>query len=105
MPRLITSTPAARLSAILRSSCANAYGGMRSRRLLGFMKLLLELVAETTLEHRARPACQIDLQALPHLDDQLAAVQDHGHELRGHWPPGGRPRAHVGDGGAGGARA
>src|SRR5580693_6002250 len=79
MPRLITSTPAARFSAIFRSSSANAYGGIRSRRLLGFMQLLFELLAETTREHRSRPACQVDLQILPHLDQQLAAFEHHRH--------------------------
>src|SRR4029077_14623922 len=74
MPRLITSTPAARLAAILRSSSANAYGGMRSRRLLGLIQLLrclsgervsdsydllplpLELLAQAAGEHGQRPA-------------------------------------------------
>src|ERR1700722_3485395 len=82
MPRLITSTPAARLSAILRSSWANAYGGMRSRRLLGFMQLLFELLADTPLEHRSRPACQVDVQILAHLDLQFAAVEHNGHGAR-----------------------
>src|ERR1700726_278959 len=77
MPRLITSTPAARFAAILLSSCANAYGGMRSRRLLGFMQLLCEVVAEAALEHGPRPACQVDAQVLPHLHLELAAVEDH----------------------------
>src|SRR3981081_4159986 len=78
MPRLITSTPAARFSAIFRSSWAKAYGGMRSRRLLGFMQLLFEIVAQATLEHRPRPARQIDPQILADLDLELAAVEHHG---------------------------
>src|SRR2546421_4910535 len=78
MPRLITSTPAARFSAILRSSWAKAYGGMRSRRLLGFMQLLFEVLAETPLEHRPRPARQLDPQILAHLDLELTAVEQHG---------------------------
>src|SRR6478609_3330193 len=88
MPRLITSTPAARLSAILRSSWAKAYGGMRSRRLLGFMQLLLELVAEASGEHRPRPACQVDIEGIGHLHLELTAVE--GHER----PPGQRARSH-----------
>src|SRR5580693_8406269 len=83
MPRLITSTPSARFSAILRSSWANTYGGMRSRRLLGFMQLLLEILAEATREHRSRPACQVHAQILPHLHLQLAAVQQHSHARTG----------------------
>src|SRR5258708_2949868 len=79
MPRLITSTPAARFSAILPSSWANAYGGVRSRRLLGLMQLLCEVVAEASLEHGPRPACQVDPQVLPHLDLQLAAVEQDDH--------------------------
>ena len=56
MPRLITSTPAARFAAILRSSWANAYGGMRSRRLLGLMQLLFEVLAEVPANTgRAQP--------------------------------------------------
>src|SRR2546421_777686 len=79
MPRLITSTPAARFSAIFRSSWANAYGGMRSRRLLGFMQLLFEVLAEAALEHRPRPTRQVDLQVLADLDLELTAVEQHGH--------------------------
>src|SRR5450755_211669 len=75
IPRLITSTPAARLAATLRSSSANRYGGMRSRRLLDRMQLLYEFVGERSAIHRNRPAAQIDLQFLPHLDLQLAAVE------------------------------
>src|SRR5581483_8542874 len=100
MPRLITSTPAARLSAILRSSWANAYGGIFSRRLLGFMQLLFELFAERAGEHRPRPACQVDLQVGPDLDLQLAAVQDDGDRRRARAR---RKALEVGDGGTGGA--
>src|SRR5258707_10300304 len=81
MPRLITSTPAARFSAILPSSWANAYGGMRSRRLLGLMQLLCELLAEAALEHGPRPACQVDAQVPPPLHLQLPAVEQHDHPL------------------------
>src|SRR5271169_5176424 len=77
MPRLITSTPAARLSAILRSSCAYAYGGMRSRRLLGLIQLPFEVLAQATREHGPRPACQAHAQILPHLHLELPAVQHH----------------------------
>src|ERR1700741_758890 len=82
MPRLITSMPASRFSAILRSSWAKAYGGIFSRRLLGFMQLLFELVADRAREHRARPACQIDAEVRPHLDQQLTAVQADLHTVR-----------------------
>src|ERR1700680_4775110 len=75
IPRLMTSTPAARFSAILRSSWAKAYGGMRSRRLLGFMQLLFSLFAEGARDHGPGPACQVDLKILPHLHQQLAAVE------------------------------
>src|ERR1019366_5917581 len=68
IPRLITSTPAARFSSIVRSRRANAYGGMRSRRLLGLMQLLFEVLADPALEHRPRPACQVHPQILPHPD-------------------------------------
>src|SRR5689334_2320564 len=40
IPRLMTSTPAACFSAILRSSSANRYGVMRLRRSLGLIQLL-----------------------------------------------------------------
>src|SRR5438105_275776 len=79
MPRLITSTPAVRCSATLRSSCANAYGGMSSRRLLGFMQLPCELVAEPPAEDGSRPARELDVQILLHLDLELAAVEHHRH--------------------------
>src|SRR5690348_4519855 len=79
MPRLITSTPAARLSAILRSSWANAYGGIFSRRLLGFMQLLFELVADRAGEDRPRPACQVHAQVCCDLDLQLAPVEHDRH--------------------------
>src|SRR5438309_9795475 len=96
MPRLITSTPAAFLAAILRSSWANAYGGMRSRRLLGFMQLLLEVVAEASLEHGSRPACQVHAEVARHVDRQLAAVEHHAHTER----VAGRLPHRVGDRGA-----
>src|ERR1700691_3235489 len=83
MPRLMTSTPAARLAEIFRSSSANAYGGMRSRRLLGLIQLLHEVVTQATLEHEHRPACQIHAQILPYLDFELAAVEHDRHALGG----------------------
>src|SRR4051794_7832045 len=98
MPRLMTSTPAARLAAIFPSSWANAYGGMRSRRLLGCMQLLFEVLAQAALEHGPRPACPVDVQILPHLNLELAAVEQNQHHL------GGRPLCtavlQVGDRGA-----
>src|SRR5260370_22411234 len=69
------ATPAARFWAILRSSWAKAYGGIFSRRLLGFIQLLFELVTDLAGEHGTRPACQIHPQVLPHLDQQLTAVE------------------------------
>src|SRR5690348_13795517 len=78
MPRLMTSIPAAFLAATLRSSSANMYGGMRSMRLLDRMQLLDELGRELPPEHRERPAGQVDVKVLPHLDLELAAVEAHG---------------------------
>src|ERR1700722_19746059 len=75
IPRLITSTPAARLAAILRSSSANRYGGILSRRLLGRMQLLDEIVRQGPGVDRHRPAAEGNVQILPHLDRQLAAVE------------------------------
>src|SRR6516225_7011639 len=95
MPRLITSTPAARFAAILRSSSAKAYGGIRSSRLLGLIRapswrvalgascssvlgqLVQDLLAETPREHGQRPAGQVHAQVLPHLHVELAAVEHH----------------------------
>src|SRR5665213_4037843 len=103
MPRLITSTPAARLAAILRSSSANAYGGMRSRRLLGLMQLLHEVVTQAAVKYGSRPACQIHTQILPHLDLQLAAIE---HDRDGSAPLSSpSPAEHVCDRGARGAGA
>src|SRR3954453_13667785 len=98
MPSEMTSTPAAFLAAILRSSSANRYGGIRSRRSDGCMQLLDELSGQLAPEHRDRPAGQVDVQVLPHLDLELAAVEAHGH---------GRVAAagDVGDGRAAGTRA
>src|SRR5580700_6411616 len=78
MPRLITSIPASRLEAILRSSSANRYGGISSRRLLGFMQLLDEFVGQDAAVHGHGPAGQVDVQILPHFDLELAPVEDHG---------------------------
>src|ERR1700753_2958566 len=75
MPRLITSMPAARLAAILRSSSANRYGGIFSRRLLGRMQLLDEIVRQGSGVDRHRPAAEGNVQILLDLDGQLAAVE------------------------------
>src|SRR5215831_14394353 len=96
MPRLITSTPASRFAAILRSSSANAYGGIRSSRLLGLTRgpsgrvvsrwlmlsailgqLVQNLLAETPREHGERPAGQVHAQVLPHVHVELAPVEHH----------------------------
>src|SRR3954470_19661061 len=79
MPRLITSMPCAFFSAILRSSWANRYGGMRSRRLLRLIQLLDELVAERRGIHAPRPASQDHVQVLPHVHLEVAAVEMYGH--------------------------
>ena len=76
-PSVITSMPAARFAAILRSSWANRYGGMRSRRSLCLIELLAEVVGERAREHGHRPAGQGHVQILPDLDRQLAAVEAH----------------------------
>src|SRR5579884_110514 len=96
IPRLITSIPAARWAATLRSSSANRYGGIRSRRLLGRIELLGELGGDRAAEHRDRPARQLDAQVLRHVDLQLTPIElDRYRRLAS--------RQHVGDGGAGGA--
>src|SRR5258708_14920153 len=79
MPRLITSTPAARLAATLRSSSANRYGGMRSRRSLCLIQLLAEFVTELATVDGHRPARQRDAQLLVDLHLQLAAVEQDPH--------------------------
>src|ERR1700753_4508135 len=75
MPRLITSMPAARLAAILRSSSANRYGGIFSRRLLGRMQLLDEIVRQGSGVDRHRPAAEGNVQILLDLDGQLPGGQ------------------------------
>ena len=78
MPRLITSTPAAFLSAILRSSSANRYGGRRSSRaarLHASLRASRKLAAELARVHGHRPAGQVHVQVLAHLDLELAAVE------------------------------
>src|SRR3954468_25049706 len=75
MPKLITSIPCACFSEILRSSSAKRYGGRRSSRSLVFTKCLQEFVGERPGVHRDRPSDQVDVQVLPHLDFQLAAVE------------------------------
>src|SRR5215211_954789 len=75
MPSEITSMPCALLSAIFCSSWANRYGGIFSRRLLGFMKLLDEFRREHAAVHGHRPAGQVHVQVLPDLDLQVATVQ------------------------------
>src|SRR3984957_15411935 len=77
IPRLMTSTPAACLAAILRSSSANRYGGMRPRRSLGLMPLLDEVLAELSREHGTCPACQVYVQILSHLYAQLSPVEQY----------------------------
>src|SRR6202012_3637817 len=79
MPRMITSMPAASLSEILRSSCANRYGGIWYRRLLDLMQLLDEVIGERAGEDRHRPAAQGNAEVLLHLDLQLSAVEDDRH--------------------------
>src|SRR5450755_3495103 len=96
IPRLITSIPAARLAATLRSSSANRYGGIRSRRLLGFMQLLDQVVGELAPEHRDRPTAQVHVEVLPNLYLELSPLE---HDRNGRVPA---PK-HVGDRGAGGA--
>src|SRR5271169_5026826 len=98
MPRLITSTPAARLARTLRSSSANMYGGIRSRRLLRRIQLLYEFLGERAPEHRDRPARELDLKFVTDVDPKLAAVE-HDRDRRaapvediGHGGPG-RPGA------------
>src|SRR3954454_21906993 len=75
MPSEITSTPASFLAAILRSSSANRYGGIRSRRSDGCMQLLDEVGGELAPVHRDGPAGQVDVQVLLHLDLELAAIE------------------------------
>src|SRR5580658_8193850 len=75
MARVITSMPAARFSAMRRSSWANRYGGMRSRRSLCLIELLAEVVGEGAREHGHRPAGHGDVQLLADCDGQLPAVQ------------------------------
>src|SRR3954465_13372272 len=98
MPSEMTSTPCSFFAAILRSSSANRYGGIRSRRSAGCMQLLDELVGELAPVHRDRPAGQVDVQVVGDLDLELAAVEADGHGRVASLPG-------VGDGGAACARA
>src|SRR5690242_5476068 len=105
MPRLITSMPAARLASTLRASSANRYGGIFSSRRLGLMGRLLggmaaldEFIREVATEYRYRPTGQRHLQILPHLDLELAAVEQHRDRRAAFGDL-------VGDGGTGGAGA
>src|SRR3954447_4932438 len=98
MPSEITSMPCAFLSAILRSSWANRYGGMRSRRLLGLIQLLPELVAERGRVDALRPAGKGHVQVLAHLDLEIAPVEVDGHGALA-------ALQHVGDGRAARTRA
>src|SRR3954470_8269505 len=82
MPSEITSIPCAFFSRIFRSSSANRYGGMRSRRLLGLIQLLYELIAERGRVDALRPAGQRHVQVLTHLHLEVAAVEVHGHGAR-----------------------
>src|SRR3954468_5623320 len=79
MPRLITSIPCTFFSAILRSSWANRYGGMRSRRLLDLIQLLDEFVGQVRGVNRPRPACQVHVKVLPHFHLEVTAVEVHRH--------------------------
>src|SRR5260370_41980422 len=79
MARLMASTPAARLAATLRSSSANRYGGMRSRRSLCLIQLLAEFVTELATVDGHRPACQRDAQLVVDLYLQLTAVEQDAH--------------------------
>src|SRR3954453_8492135 len=79
MPRLITSMPCAFFSAILRSSWANRYGGMRSRRLLGLIQLLGELVGERRGVHAPCPAGQDPRLAPPPPTLGVPPVEVDGH--------------------------
>src|SRR5947208_9218577 len=129
MPRLITSAPAARLAAILRSSSAKAYGGIRCRRSLGFTatastlaadrapaatsssscggrQLLHEHIAEPALVHGLGPSRQRHLELLVHLDLELSPVQHDRHVCaRLHRIAALRPPDGVGRGGAACARS
>src|SRR5438874_4763147 len=129
MPRLITSAPAARLAAILRSSSANAYGGTRCRRSLGFIatapapragpasadegwsscrgrQFLHEHIAELAPVDGLGPPGQRHLEFLVHLDLQLSPIEhDRDARARLHVVAALAPRHHVGDGGAACARA
>src|SRR4051794_12338400 len=69
--------PCAFFSAILRSSWANRYGGMRSPRLLGLIQLLDEIVAERRGVHAPCPAGQRPVQGLPDPPPPVAAVEVH----------------------------
>src|SRR5215217_5351857 len=89
IPRLITSTPAARFSLIFRSSSANRYGGRRSSRLLGCIQLLEEFLAQRPRVHGTRPAGQVHMEVLAHVDHELAPVEHHGHRAV-HTTQGGR---------------
>src|SRR5437764_10176167 len=78
MPSEITSMPASRFAATLRSSSANRYGGIRSRRSLGCIQVPFKLFGQLAPVYRHCPAAQVDVQVLPHVDLQLAAVEADG---------------------------
>src|SRR5215218_1811853 len=119
MPRLITSTPAARLSATRRSSSANMYGGIASRRLdgsanpigaeiysywrVGSVQLGQgrgQLGRELARADRLGPAAEPHVELLGDLDLELAAVE-HDHQRAGRPAQDGR---HGGAAGAGSRR-
>src|SRR3954447_26371384 len=75
IPSEITSTPCSLFRAILCSSSANRYGGIRSRRSAGCMQLLDELVGELAPVHGDGPAGQVDVQVVGDVDLKLAAVE------------------------------
>src|SRR3954470_10238019 len=79
MPSEMTSMPAARFSRTLRSSSANRYGGMRSRRLLGCMQLLEEFVGQLPPVYRDGPTGQVHVQILVDLHPELTPVEAHRH--------------------------
>src|SRR5687767_5287950 len=93
MPSEITSIPAAFFSATLRSSSANMYGGIASRRLEGSVRPMRRVrLSSASSEARERPDQLIrqlaavnglgrsgerDVEALGDLDDELAAGELH----------------------------
>src|SRR6476620_6218303 len=96
MPRLITSIPSSRFASIRRSSSANMYGGIASRRWEGAARPFFlvgaamrsrksrsaevferpqQLRRELSSEERLGPARQQHRQVVPDLDLELASVE------------------------------